>query len=77
MYQQIKEAAEAALKLQNKDEMDRTLRGIVVMCYAVLGDDGEQPSPALTVSDITRSVDLEMQGDALVVKTAKKKGAAK
>ena len=35
MYAKIKDMADAALKLQNKDVMDRTLRDISAMCESM------------------------------------------
>lgn len=49
MYQQIKEAAEAALKLQNKDAMDQALRDIVAMCDQV------RPEPLIPPSKQIKS----------------------
>jgi hypothetical protein len=51
MYQKIKEMADAAIKLQNKDKMDSTLREISAMCQVQL-DNFESFVSDLTAKDL-------------------------
>jgi hypothetical protein len=89
MYQQIKDMAQEALKLQNKNFMDETLHKIVAACDGRIVE--SSPSDAYDCgASISLPVDMELQAvikhqeekdleraKELVKKSATKKGGAK
>lgn len=59
MYQEIKDLAEKALALQNKDAMDKTLRAIVLLCNA--------PQSALAFNADSIALEELLSGRTMVI----------
>lgn len=78
MYQKIKELADVAIALQNKDKMDAALKEISQLCtveHVTYGKDKSYNTEAEMVADI-QGIESPVIGKAKVV-SAKIKGGAK